>query len=135
MPWTKASATSHTKKADTPKRKRQWSKVANAVLEETHDEGRAVRIANAAVKKAKLKSTKSAKNGDMNVSSSASRSPSRRKSRSSSASARSRKSTASRSKTRSRSRTSSASPMKSRTKPRAKARKSTGRSKMSSSRK
>lgn len=53
MPWTPKSAKKHTKKAATPKKKRQWSKVANKVLKETGDEGKAVRIANAAVKKNK----------------------------------------------------------------------------------
>jgi len=52
MPWTAKDATRHQKKAKSPKRKRQWSKVANSILERTGDEGRAVRGANAAVKKA-----------------------------------------------------------------------------------
>jgi len=51
MPWTSRSASKHSHKASSPKKKRQWSKVANSVLEETADEGRAVRAANAAVKK------------------------------------------------------------------------------------
>ena len=51
MPWNPQNATRHTKKAKSPKAKRQWSKVANAVLGKTHDEGRAVREANAAVAK------------------------------------------------------------------------------------
>ena len=56
MPWTKDSdATRHTKKAKSPKRKRQWRHVANSILQRTGDEGRAVRGANAAVKKAKRK--------------------------------------------------------------------------------
>jgi hypothetical protein len=41
----------HTKKAKTPKKKRQWTTVANKVLKESGDEGKAVRIANAAAKK------------------------------------------------------------------------------------
>src|SRR5262252_7923313 len=49
MPWTAAEAKSHTKSADTPKKKRQWSKVANAALKKYKNEGRAIRIANAAV--------------------------------------------------------------------------------------
>lgn len=53
MPWTMSSARRHTKKADTPAAKKQWSKVANKVLKESGDEGKAVRIANAAVKKRK----------------------------------------------------------------------------------
>ena len=51
MPWTPKSAKRHTKKAKSPKAKRQWSKVANRVLKSTGNEGRAVRAANAAVKK------------------------------------------------------------------------------------
>ena len=48
-----SSAKRHTKKAATAPAKRQWSKVANKVLAESGDEGKAVRIANAAVKKRK----------------------------------------------------------------------------------
>lgn len=51
MPWTPKDAKGKTRKASTPKKKRQWSKVANRVLDKTGDEGRAVRAANAAVKK------------------------------------------------------------------------------------
>jgi hypothetical protein len=53
MPWDKGDARGHTKKANTPKKKRQWSDVANSVLQRTHDEGRAVREANAVVAKAR----------------------------------------------------------------------------------
>jgi len=49
MPWSSKDAKHHTKKANTPKKKRQFAKVANKVLEETGDEGRAIRTANAAV--------------------------------------------------------------------------------------
>ena len=49
MPWTPADATRHTKKATTPKKKRQFRDVANSVLAKTGDEGRAIREANAAV--------------------------------------------------------------------------------------
>lgn len=51
MPWNPSDATRHTKKAKSPKAKRQFAKVANKVLEKTGDEGRAIREANAAVKK------------------------------------------------------------------------------------
>lgn len=51
MPWTMKSATKHSAKADTPAKKKQWSDTANAVLAKSGDEGKAVRIANAAVKK------------------------------------------------------------------------------------
>lgn len=49
MPWTPADATRHTKKANTPKKKRQFADVANSILARTGDEGRAIRGANAAV--------------------------------------------------------------------------------------
>ena len=55
MPWTAKSAKKHSKKANTPKKKRQWSKVANAVLKKTGNEGLAVRIANGVIKKRKKK--------------------------------------------------------------------------------
>ena len=50
MPWTADDATAHTKKATSPEEKEKWAKIANSVLEETGDEGRAIRVANAAVK-------------------------------------------------------------------------------------
>lgn len=52
MPWQASDSTRHTKKAKSPKRKRQWRHVANAVLERTGSEGTAVRAANGVVKKA-----------------------------------------------------------------------------------
>ncbi len=51
MPWNASDASRKTKKAKSPKAKRQWSAVANSVLSKTGDEGRAIREANAAVKK------------------------------------------------------------------------------------
>jgi uncharacterized protein YdaT len=53
MPWTAKDADSHTKKATTPALKRQWAKVANSMLKEHGDEGKAVKAANAAVAKNK----------------------------------------------------------------------------------
>ena len=53
MPWKPGSARKHTRKASTPAKKRQWSATANKVLRETGDEGRAVRTANAVVKKSR----------------------------------------------------------------------------------
>lgn len=50
MPWTSRSARSHTKKAKSAGAKRQWSKVANKLLKSGASEGKAIRIANAAVK-------------------------------------------------------------------------------------
>jgi hypothetical protein len=46
------SATKHTKAASSPHKKKIWASTANAVLAKSGDEGKAVRIANAAVKKA-----------------------------------------------------------------------------------
>lgn len=55
MPWTAKDATRHTKKARSSKAKRQWRDVADNVLARTGNEGRAVREANAAVKRRKKK--------------------------------------------------------------------------------
>ena len=44
-----------TKKATTPAKRKQFSTVANKVLKESGDEGKAIRIANAAVKRNKGK--------------------------------------------------------------------------------
>ncbi len=49
MPWTPADASSKTKKADTPKKQRQWRDVANSTLARTGDDARAIREANAVV--------------------------------------------------------------------------------------
>jgi len=58
MPWTLRDAMSHTKKANTKKKKEVWSKTANEVLKSSGDEGKAVRIANSAVNKTKNKNKK-----------------------------------------------------------------------------
>jgi hypothetical protein len=50
MPWTAEDAERHTKKADSAKRQRMWAEIANSVLDETGDEGRAIREANAMVR-------------------------------------------------------------------------------------
>jgi hypothetical protein len=55
MPWKDKDATRFTKKAKSPTAKRQFKKVANKVLAESGDEGKAVRIANAAVAKRRRK--------------------------------------------------------------------------------
>ena len=49
MPWNPSDAGRHTHKADTPAKRRQWSDVANDVLDRTGDDAKAVRAANAAV--------------------------------------------------------------------------------------
>lgn len=51
MPWSPQDAPRHTKKAATPKKQQQWRDVANSVLAKTGNEGRAVREANAVVKR------------------------------------------------------------------------------------
>jgi uncharacterized protein YdaT len=53
MPWAPKDARRFTKRAKSPTAKRQFAHVANAVLKSTGDEGRAIRSANAAVKKRK----------------------------------------------------------------------------------
>lgn len=58
MPWKMSDALRHTGKAATPGAKKQWASTANAVLKRTGDEGQAVRVANAAVKKAKVRKPK-----------------------------------------------------------------------------
>lgn len=55
MPWSMSDAPAFTKKAKTPKAKRTFAKVANKVLAKSGDEGKAVRIANAVVKKGSKK--------------------------------------------------------------------------------
>jgi len=49
MPWSPGDAKKHTKKANTPKKKRQWSDVANSALADGDSEASAIRQANAAV--------------------------------------------------------------------------------------
>ncbi len=55
MPWKMSDAIRHTDKAKSLREKRKWSSTANAVLEKFGDEGKAIRIANSAVKKSKGK--------------------------------------------------------------------------------
>lgn len=49
MPWTADDAAGHNKTADTPAKQHQWATVANNVLSKSGDDGKAIRIANAAV--------------------------------------------------------------------------------------
>jgi len=51
MPWKPSDASSKTRKAKSPIAKRQWRDVANSVLAKTGNEGRAIREANAVVKR------------------------------------------------------------------------------------
>lgn len=51
MPWSPKDAPKKTKKADTPKEKEEWAKVANSVLKKTGSDATAVRIANSAIAK------------------------------------------------------------------------------------
>lgn len=55
MPWKSSDAKRFTKKARTPKQKRQFAHVANAVLKRTGSESRAIRAANSVAKKASRK--------------------------------------------------------------------------------
>jgi uncharacterized protein YdaT len=58
MPWKMSDAPHKTHAASTPAKKKQWVGTANAVLAKTGDEGKAVRIANAVVKKGKSRGSK-----------------------------------------------------------------------------
>jgi len=49
MPWIPNDAETHTHKATTTELKELWAKVANEALQQTGDEGRAIREANAVV--------------------------------------------------------------------------------------
>ena len=51
MPWSPSDAPRFTKKAKSRGAKKQFAAVANKVLADSGDEGKAVKIANAAVKK------------------------------------------------------------------------------------
>ena len=59
MPWNPEDADRHTKKANDPKRQRMWAEIANSVLSDTGDEGRAIREANAMVGRDHEKSAES----------------------------------------------------------------------------
>lgn len=51
MPWSPSDASSKTRKANTPKKQRQWSDVANSVLDRTGDDAQAIRTANGVIAK------------------------------------------------------------------------------------
>jgi hypothetical protein len=61
MPWKPKEATRHTKKAKSAKCKRAFAHAANATLSRTGDEGKAVRVGNAAVNKCNAKSKRGRK--------------------------------------------------------------------------
>ena len=50
MPWIPGDATKHSKKADTDAKRKKWARVANGVLKESGDEGKAIRLANLVMK-------------------------------------------------------------------------------------
>lgn len=49
MPWTAAEATKHSRKADTPEKRRQWADVADSELERGASDAAAIRAADAVV--------------------------------------------------------------------------------------
>ena len=49
MPWSASDAISHTKKADTPAKRRRWAAVANSALKGGDSEASAIRQANAVI--------------------------------------------------------------------------------------
>lgn len=51
MPWEPKDAERHTKRARSPKAKRQWAHVADSALARGEDEGTAIREANGVVKR------------------------------------------------------------------------------------
>lgn len=51
MPWSPSDATDKTKKADTPKKQRQWQHIANGALARGEDEATAIKMANGVLKK------------------------------------------------------------------------------------
>ena len=53
MPWSASDAKGKTKKATSPKDKRQWAHIANALYAKGVPEGQAIREANGVLKKEK----------------------------------------------------------------------------------
>lgn len=58
MPWDSSTAHEHDRKANTPKKKSEWSKIANSVREKTGSDKLAVIEANGIIKKSSKKSPK-----------------------------------------------------------------------------
>lgn len=50
MPWEPKDAQRHTKMANTPAKKKKWADMADAILKDSGDEAKAIRIANAKMK-------------------------------------------------------------------------------------
>ena len=50
MPWTASQAHAKTHKASTKAKRKKWVRVANSILKQSGDEGKAIRIANAMMK-------------------------------------------------------------------------------------
>lgn len=53
MPWNPSDAPRFTKRATTQRRQRQWADIANATLDKSQDEGKAVRTANGVIRRSK----------------------------------------------------------------------------------
>ena len=51
MPWTPKDAAGKTKKANSPKKRRQWSKIANKLLKSGVPEGKAIQEASGTIKR------------------------------------------------------------------------------------
>ena len=51
MPWTPEDATRHTKKANTPKKRRMWADIATRLKEAGKPDSEVVTIANGVIKK------------------------------------------------------------------------------------
>jgi hypothetical protein len=61
MPWKPGDAKRHTKKAKSAKCKRAFAHAANSMLRRSGDEGKSVRVGNAAVNKCNAKGKKKRK--------------------------------------------------------------------------
>lgn len=67
MPWNVQDAKRHTKKAKTPKKKRQWRDIANSALASGDSEASAIRQANAVVAKRGKRKKKGKSGWDANL--------------------------------------------------------------------
>lgn len=64
MPWTPQDAQRHDKKAGSDVEKRQWSDVANSILQRTGDDARAIRGANSVIAKRKSGASRGKRDGN-----------------------------------------------------------------------